>query len=156
MKKYRFLLIVMSFAFTYHLSAQSEKAINLYTQGNQFLQTASYTEAFNAFDQAVKLSPDVFPFLYNRGTAALMLHKDDIAIADFKKATSLDPTSEDAFIGLGKSYVDARRYAEAVTAFEKALALNPKNADIMDEKAMLWSLPIDVKMLVQPSKKLSS
>ena len=65
-----------------------------------------------------------------------MLHKDSIAIADFKKCTELDVSSKDAFIGLGDAYVDAKKYTEAVTAFEKALILDPKNGELTDKKAL--------------------
>ena len=136
MKNHKFLWVIAIYLFAYQVSAQSEKAINLYSQGNQALQAGHYTDAFNAFDQAIQLSPDVYPFLYNRGIAALMLHKDSLAIADFKKAAELDPSSEDAFASLGTAYNETHQYTKAIEAYNRALVINPKNGEITDKKAL--------------------
>ena len=43
-----------------------------------------------------------------------------------------NPENANAWIQLGDVYFDSDQYAKAITAYQKALSLNPKNAD------MLW------------------
>lgn len=45
-------------------------------------------------------------------------------IAQFEKMASADPDNEMAHFSLGNAYLQARRFAEAATSFERCLALN--------------------------------
>jgi tetratricopeptide (TPR) repeat protein len=51
----------------------------------------------------------------------------DDAIAHFSKAGKLDPQFSEAFLGLGISYIAAKRYADAVAPLETAVKLDPRN-----------------------------
>jgi Tfp pilus assembly protein PilF len=51
----------------------------------------------------------------------------DAAIAHFAKASQLDPTFADAFLGLGTSLVTEKKYAEAISPLEVAVKLQPEN-----------------------------
>src|SRR5512143_2269520 len=54
--------------------------------------------------------------------------KDDIKLLeDFVKK---EPGNVNAWIRLGNTLMDNRRFAEAVDAYQKALALDPKNVDV--------------------------
>jgi tetratricopeptide (TPR) repeat protein len=49
----------------------------------------------------------------------------DVAIAEFRKATELDPTLEAGFVNLGQAYLEKHDYGSAVPPLKHALELNP-------------------------------
>src|SRR5512143_4092080 len=54
--------------------------------------------------------------------------KDDIKLLeDFVKK---EPGNVNAWIRLGNTLMDNRRFAEAIDAYQKALAIDPKNVDV--------------------------
>lgn len=50
--------------------------------------------------------------------------KFDVAIAEFKKATELDPALGDGFISLGQAYMESGNYGSAIPPLKHALELN--------------------------------
>ncbi|MGA9392698.1 MAG: tetratricopeptide repeat protein [Candidatus Sulfotelmatobacter sp.] len=59
------------------------------------------------------------------GIAADKEHKFDVAIAEFKKVTELDPSLPDGFISLGQAYMESGNYASSIAALKRSLELNP-------------------------------
>ncbi len=74
-------------------------------------------------------SSDVAPKLaiqaYNEGAIANQEGDLDTAIEKFKAALGLNPELAEAHAGLGAIYYNQERYAEALEAIEKAVALKP-------------------------------
>jgi tetratricopeptide (TPR) repeat protein len=58
------------------------------------------------------------------GIAADKERKFDTAIAEFKKATEIDPSLGDGFIALGQAYMESGDYGSAIPALKHALELN--------------------------------
>jgi tetratricopeptide (TPR) repeat protein len=69
-------------------------------------------------------SPDAAQHMQS-GLEARKQHQVDTEIAEFRKATELDPTSPDAFFNLGAAYMEKHDYGEAVTPLKHALQLSP-------------------------------
>ena len=59
------------------------------------------------------------------GIAADKERKFDVAIAEFKKVTELDPSLPDGFISLGQAYMQSGDYAASIAALKRSLELNP-------------------------------
>ena len=59
------------------------------------------------------------------GIAAQQQGQLDTAIAEFKRATELDPQLASAFYDLGAAYMQKRAYAAAIQPLKRALELNP-------------------------------
>jgi len=59
------------------------------------------------------------------GLEARKQHQVDTEIAEFRKATELDPTSADAFFNLGAAYMEKHDYSEAIAPLKRALQLSP-------------------------------
>jgi tetratricopeptide (TPR) repeat protein len=59
------------------------------------------------------------------GVAARERHEIAAAIAEFRKATEMDPHLADAFFDLGVAYMEAHDYGAAIAPLKKALELNP-------------------------------
>jgi tetratricopeptide (TPR) repeat protein len=59
------------------------------------------------------------------GMAADKARKFDVAIAEFKKVTEVDPSLPDAFISLGQAYMETGDYGSAIPPLKRALELSP-------------------------------
>ncbi len=49
----------------------------------------------------------------------------DVAIAEFKKVTELEPNLSDGFVNLGQAYMENRDYGAAITPLKRAVQLAP-------------------------------
>ncbi len=58
------------------------------------------------------------------GLAADRQQQFDIAIAEFRKVTELEPASADAFINLGQAYMEKRDFASAIGSLKQALKID--------------------------------
>jgi len=59
------------------------------------------------------------------GIAADKQRQFDVAIAEFRKVTELDPAYAEGFVGLGQVYLEKRDYGAAVVPLKRALELDP-------------------------------
>ncbi len=62
------------------------------------------------------------------GIAADKERNFPVAIAEYKKATALDPKFPDGFISLGQAYMESGDYGSAIPQLRHALELNPDSA----------------------------
>src|SRR5258708_32000 len=62
------------------------------------------------------------------GLEARKQHQVDTEIAEFRKATELDPASADALFNLGAAYMVKHDYGEAIAPLKCALQLSPELA----------------------------
>jgi tetratricopeptide (TPR) repeat protein len=69
-------------------------------------------------------SPDALTHL-KAGIEADKQRQVDTSIAEFRKATELDPKLTDAFIDLGQAYLEKRAYSDAIVPLKHALELSP-------------------------------
>ncbi|MGA9446881.1 MAG: tetratricopeptide repeat protein, partial [Candidatus Sulfotelmatobacter sp.] len=59
------------------------------------------------------------------GITADKERKFDVAIAEYKKVTELDPAFADGFISLGQAYMENGDYGSAIPPLKHALELKP-------------------------------
>src|ERR1700730_12679027 len=59
------------------------------------------------------------------GLEARNQHQVEVEIAEFRKATELDPRLADAFFNLGAAYMEKRDYGSAIAPLKRALEINP-------------------------------
>jgi tetratricopeptide (TPR) repeat protein len=69
-------------------------------------------------------SPEVLRHL-QAGTDADRQRRFDVAIAEFKKVTELEPTLPDGFVNLGQAYMENQDYGAAITPLKRAVELAP-------------------------------
>jgi tetratricopeptide (TPR) repeat protein len=92
-----------------------------YAQG----ELKQYEGTLAAFEQAIRLRPNL-AFLYiGKGGALDELKRYEEALAALEQAIHLDPTDARAFIGKGYVLDELKRYEEALAAFEQAIRLDP-------------------------------
>jgi len=95
-------------------------------------------DAIKAFQKAIALAPDDASFHFNLAVAyrrQTAKNPDVIpqAIAEYEKATTLDPINADGWWDLGLMYKEDHQNAKAIAAFQKYLDLN-KGKDKGGEK----------------------
>ena len=73
------------------------------------------------------LSPEAAQHM-QAGIAADKQRQFDVAIAEFRKVTELDPDFADGFISLGQAYMEKRDFASAMAPLKHALDLDPDSA----------------------------
>src|SRR5260221_13293406 len=59
------------------------------------------------------------------GLEARKQHQVDAEIAEFRRATELDPGLADAFVNLGAAYMGKHDYGSAMPPLKRALTLSP-------------------------------
>jgi tetratricopeptide (TPR) repeat protein len=114
-------------------------------------------EASAAYTTAIASSPDS-PFLY-RELAAVERQKSnpDAALADFRKAISLDPSDAKSIVQVGEILEDGGDAAGAEKAYVEALAIEP-NADVekrlenIRARSALARLPAEYRAIEQASQ----
>ena len=83
-------------------------------------------KARSACNQAVAIAPKLAEGWTCLGIVYRATGEYEQAVANFQKATVLDPTSDDAFRGLAGAYQKLNRPAEAEATFRKAISLRPQ------------------------------
>ena len=86
-------------------------------------------KARSACDQAIGKAPSLADAHTCLGNVERETGQYEKAVAEFQKATALDPTSDDAFRGLAGAYQKLGKTAEAEATFRKAISLRPQYWD---------------------------
>jgi len=98
-----------------------------------YYQRAQYREATEMFQQVVALAPDNARGLYNLAAAYIGEGRYSDAITVLQHSIAVRPEAT-AFTDLGNAYFYLRRFAEATSAYEQAVKLDP--ADML----LWWNL----------------
>jgi tetratricopeptide (TPR) repeat protein len=73
------------------------------------------------------ISPEALQHL-QAGMEARKQKRFDVAIAEFRRATEIEPKLAPAFVNLGQAYMENRDYGGAIAPLKRALELNPDMA----------------------------
>tara|TARA_X000000950_G_scaffold65785_1_gene80942 strand:+ start:13115 stop:14776 length:1662 start_codon:yes stop_codon:yes gene_type:complete len=87
------------------------------------------SEAINACQTAVALSPQDAEAHSNLGNILKEIGKLDESLLSFNKAIALKPDFDDAFNNMGNVFQDQDKMDKAIVAYRKAISLNPKHAE---------------------------
>ncbi len=105
----------------------------LLAEAKLFHDARQYQQAFELLDQAVKQQPDEPDLLYEHGMLAEKINRLDAMEKSLRTVMKLRPDNPHAYNALGYSLADRNlRLKEALALVEKALALEPDNAAIID------------------------
>ncbi len=119
-------------------SRAPQLAVRLYRAEAELLSEAGRgEEALRLYDGALREFPDNAELLYARALHAVTLDRLDILERDLSQILADDPEHADALNALGYTLADrTTRYQEALAYIERAMALKPDNAAILD--SMGW------------------
>ncbi|KAG0035968.1 hypothetical protein BGZ82_004889 [Podila clonocystis] len=117
-------------------SAEDKKnAEDLKVAGNRKVNEKEYAEAIRLYGEAIVLNPKNAVYYANRAAAYSQMGDHQNAIADSLKAAEVDPAYSKAYSRLGHAYFSVGKYKDAVSAYEKGLALEPNNATMKSSLA---------------------
>lgn len=117
--------------------------------GNGHMKAGKAEDALAAYDKAVAQLPAEPAAHFDRGAALFALSRFDEAGQEFLRATEAKEPAlkEAAFYNLGNAFFKKDKFKEAVEAYKRALALDPR-----DQRAK-WNLEIALKKLKDEEKK---
>lgn len=113
-----------------HIQSQ-ERARRLLNQGAKLLEQGKASEAIPILERAYQLDVENAPTLINLGGAYVMAGRHPEAIPMLEAARDTEPHNAMIWINLGAAYLGnpvlatPEQQVQAITAFEKALELNP-------------------------------
>lgn len=117
---------------------EPDQSVRLYLIEAEILREAGRAdEVMQLYAHALKFYPNNPDLLYDRGLYAVELGRLDIMEQDLSQVIQDNPDHADALNALGYTLADqTSRYSEALEYIERALALKPDNAAVLD--SMGW------------------
>ena len=88
--------------------------------------------------KARSINPDVLPVLLASGVVAQRRGRYEQALADYMRATQLEPNNAEGWRRLALGYQNSNRIAEAVATYRKAIELQPSDYRHYDNLAFLY------------------
>jgi tetratricopeptide (TPR) repeat protein len=114
----------------------------LFLLGRMMTVNKRYAEAESAFKRAGEINPKSFQVQYLLGRAYLGLERYDDALKTYERAAELASDADRiqlggafGFGGVGDGFVKAGRTRDAVRAYDRALQLDPNNAEVQQKVA---------------------
>ena len=119
------------------LSGDQTQAKALLDKGKQLYRDDQDTDAVAAFEQAVKLDPNLAEAHFRLGLGYEALDKREEAESEYKKAVEAykkyfdsNPDDAEAHYNLGQTYANLGQYSEAIREYRQATKLKPDDPDI--------------------------
>lgn len=115
-----------------HRSAMIEPISDLslaqiwFFQGLQQARTGDLPAALVAYNQAIKLEPDVSEYWFNLGLTLFYLQEFSEAIAAYNRAIELKPDFAKAWYNRGGILGELGEFEAAIASFDEAIAINPR------------------------------
>ena len=118
-------------------------------RGNEQMKAGKAEEALGAYDKAVAKLPNDPAAHFDRGTALFALSRFDEAGQEFLRATEAKDGAlkASAFYNLGNAFFKKDKFKEAVEAYKRVLALDPREARAK------WNLELALKRQKEEEKK---
>ncbi len=114
----------------------------LFLLGRVMTVNKRYAEAEDAFKRAAEVNPKSFQVQYLLGRAYLGLERYDDAFRTYERAATLAADADRrqlggafGFGGVGDGFIKSGRPRDAVRAYDRALQLDPNNADVQQKAA---------------------
>lgn len=109
-----------------------EKAEEEKELGNQKYKDGDYPAAIKHYTEAVKRNPDDPKYYSNRAACYTKLAAFDLGLKDCEKCVEIDPKFIKGWIRKGKILQGMQQQGKALTAYQKALELDPSNSEALE------------------------
>ena len=101
----------------------------LFARAGSLYQNAGEADAgFEAFQQSVRADPNNAELHAELARGHLEYDRREAAYAEYVAALLIDPADPNAYLGIGQLHLTAGRYADAITALERLVRLQPTYA----------------------------
>jgi serine/threonine protein kinase/cytochrome c-type biogenesis protein CcmH/NrfG len=94
-------------------------------EGDQYLRQQLYTQALQAYEEALRMDPYNFYAWNGKGTALYNQGNYRKALEAYQRATEIEPNNAIVWVSAGLVLNRLQRYQQALVHFERALALDP-------------------------------
>lgn len=146
MRKRRLLCLTAGLAAAFLLAACSSDADTLNEQGLTYYGQGAYSDAVNAFDQAIRADNQNAQYHVNKGMAYLEMGDLENAHSCFDLALRLDGKCQAAYRGNGIAYMENGSYEEAMNSFNAALACESGRASEAEYDILLYRGETETRM----------
>ncbi|XP_063536374.1 stress-induced-phosphoprotein 1 [Cydia strobilella] len=109
------------------VKAEQEKEL-----GNDYFKNGDYSNAVKHYTEAIKRNPDDPKLYSNRAACYTKLAAFDLGLRDCDTCCKLDPKFIKGWIRKGKILQGMQQPSKALTAYQKALELDPSNAEALE------------------------
>lgn len=110
--------------------------VGLYHQNGE-----QFDNAIKAYDEALKINPNLLEAWYNKGLALGKLGKHEDAIKTYDEALKIEPNDHEVWLNNGVALGKLGKFEDAVKAFDEALKIKPNYHEAWNGKA--WNLMLD-------------
>jgi tetratricopeptide (TPR) repeat protein len=107
--------------------AEEEKEL-----GNQKFREGDYAAAVKHYSEAILRNPDDPRYYSNRAACYTKLAAFDLGLKDCEKCVEIDPKFIKGWIRKGKILQGMQQQGKALSAYQKALELDPSNAEALE------------------------
>ena len=124
----------------------------IFQLGNILLMEKNYLGAIKLFDKSIKIKPDFWQAINNKGLAYFEKNKIKLSIKFFQSAIAIQENAE-PLLGLA-SCIRVNNMKLAIQLAKKALAKDPKYVNYDYRKEQLWGekLQASTEILLQNEK----
>jgi TolB-like protein/DNA-binding winged helix-turn-helix (wHTH) protein/Flp pilus assembly protein TadD len=105
-----------------------------------YQRSFDFAGASDEFQRAVTLAPGNARVLRDYGDFAVEMGRTDAGIAAVRRAAALDPLNVESYSWVSSALRSARRYDEALAAYQDGLSLQPKNPKWADGPLIYYAL----------------
>ncbi|XP_015608933.1 stress-induced-phosphoprotein 1 [Cephus cinctus] len=109
------------------VKAEEEKEL-----GNQKYKDGDYAAAVKHYSEAILRNPDDPKYYSNRAACYTKLAAFDLGLKDCEKCVEIDPKFIKGWIRKGKILQGMQQQGKALSAYQKALELDPSNAEALE------------------------
>jgi tetratricopeptide (TPR) repeat protein len=113
-------------------------ADDLIQQGDQHFRLGSFSEALNAYQQAIQLFPAYRFYNQQAGELLQQLGRYEDAAAAYQDLLEFAPGSDRGWKGLGECWLQMGRYEQAAQAFERSIEINSEDGGVFYSAAQAY------------------
>lgn len=100
--------------------------------GNELFRKGDFSEALKHYSEAIKRNPDDAKLYSNRAACYTKLAAFDLGLRDCETCVKLDEKFIKGWIRMGKILQGMQQSSKALNAYQKALEIDPQNAEALD------------------------
>jgi tetratricopeptide (TPR) repeat protein len=122
------------------IALKPDYAEALNSRGNLLVQLGRASDALKSYERSIAANPRSLDALTNYATVLRLAGRDEEAASTYMRALAIDNRAE-VWVALGNTFDKLQRFDEALTAFDRALALKPLSAEFICNRGnALWHL----------------
>ena len=131
---------------TIWLTSGSDTTDFLMAQGMNYMSQGAFAKSLTLFTSITKIDPGYSEAWNKRATVLFLMGEFDASVEDIERTLELEPRHFGALSGLGQIYDRQDINASAISAFQKAVSLNPHMPGVKERMKQLKKEQNDKKI----------